>query len=101
MGCVACSKGPAGTMRLEADNPIGAASGDTVKLTIEAKGLIGSMIMIYLLPALGLIFGIVVFQPEYLGLAVGIGLMLCSFACARYYVRKRVSSKTTIVEVIK
>jgi positive regulator of sigma E activity len=88
-------------MRLEADDPVGAASGDRVRLAIEAKGLIGSMVMTYLLPALGLIFGIVVFQPEHVGLPVGIGLMLCCFVCARYYVKKKVTSKATIIEVIK
>jgi len=110
--CGACSPVPGGKLIIEASNPAGARPGDRVRLAIEARGITGGIVMTYLLPALGLIFGIFFgtkltsafgqgIDPELCGVLAGLVLMLFCFAIARCYNRKKVSYSAQITEVVQ
>jgi len=98
--CLACSTGPGSRMRIEACNPPGAVPGDRVRLKIEARGVVLGMTLLYLLPALGLIFGIVVIKGS-ASVLLGVILMFLFFQVARYYGRKRASYTAEIKEIIQ
>lgn len=108
--CSACSISSSGKMNIEADNPIGAKPGNRVKIDIKAKGLVLGIIAIYLLPALGLIFGIIFgskiseefslgMNPDNFGMLLGVILMFLFFIIARYYGRRRILYSAEIVEI--
>lgn len=109
--CGACSSTPGGKLTIEASNPAGARPGDRVRLAIDARGITGGIVMTYLLPVLGLIFGILFgtklasafgqgMEPELCGILAGLALMLFCFAVARRYGRKKVSYSAQITEVV-
>lgn len=110
--CSACSSGIDGKMSIEADNLPGAKPGDQVSLDINTKGLALGIAMTYLLPALGLIFGIIfgneIFSKlgvgpgqEVFSMLFGLALMFLFFAAARRYGRKKISYSAAIVAVLK
>jgi len=101
-GGQACSLSAGGKMQLEADNPVSAKAGDRVRLDIEAKGLAVGMAMLYLLPALGLIFGIILGEriSSNTGVLFGIILMFLFFIIGRFYSSRRVSYTAHILDKI-
>ena len=109
--CCACSMAGSGKMHIEAYNPVRAKSGDRVKLEVKTKGLVSGVILIYLLPALGLILGIVfgsrlskgfslAIGPETFGILLGATLMLFFFIIARHYGTKNTSYSAQILEIL-
>ena len=102
-GGQACSLSSAGgKMQIEADNQVSAKTGDRVRLDIEAKGLVAGAAMLYLLPALGLIFGIVLGEriSSNAGVLFGIILMFLFFIIGRFYSGRKVSYTAHILDKI-
>ena len=89
-------------MQIEADNQVSAKTGDRVRLDIEAKGLVAGAAMLYLLPALGLIFGIVLGEriSSNAGVLFGIILMFLFFIIGRFYSGRKVSYTAHILDKI-
>jgi len=100
--CCACSFSAGGKMQLEVGNSVSAKAGDRVRLDIEAKGLVVGMAMLYLLPALGLIFGIVLGErvSSEVGVLFGLILMFLFFLIGRFYSRRKVSYTAHILDKI-
>lgn len=57
-----CHTGGGGDMLIEADNPIGAKKGDYVVFTVGAGSVLKAGILLYLVPVLCFIFGVVLGQ---------------------------------------
>ena len=81
---------------IEVENPIGAEVGQVVKIRMDTRQLLAASFLMYFLPIVGLILGIVLGQwaapslgleagrpAELAGLGVGLALMALTFAFAR------------------
>jgi len=98
--CSACSGGETGRMTIEAFGPAEVKTGDKVKLNIEARGVVLGIVLLYLLPAVGLIFGILL-NPGKWGVVLGLIFMPLFFVIARYYGKRKVSYSARIIEMIE
>lgn len=115
-GCAGCSAMAADqSMMAEAEDPLGAAPGDTVRLeTRGVEGRIKASLLLFGLPLLMLLIGALASQPLFRSLKLGAvsealsvlsGLLLMGAAFALlYWIRKRTGSnaaRSRIVEILK
>ena len=102
--CKACSLKNGQEVSIEAENIIGARVGDKVKLRIETKGLVLGITMTYLLPALGLIIGILLgnfIGLESLSVVPGIIFMLLLFMAAKWHGKTSIQSQAEVLEKVE
>lgn len=113
--CRACTLGSGNTMITEAENPLGAKLGQRVRVEISSKEILKGAFLIYILPLLALISGIVLGltitdrlgfkeSSQTVGLVLGLVFLVLSFILIWRH-GKRVKDKSTyrskIVQIIE
>jgi len=90
--CRLCIPGPAGMMRVEAENKDRAGIGDRVVLDIDDRRQLRAAFLVYILPVAGFMAGYAVaamFSPsEGAGLAAGLSALAGVYLAVRYYDRR-------------
>lgn len=116
-GCVAkelCHIVGPEEMVIEADNPINASIGERVMIRVGPGVLLRASLILYLIPLLGFILGIVLGQelakylapswnPDLMSAIFGVGFLILSFLGIRFYgqwVERRKGYRPVVVRVV-
>lgn len=110
--CSSCGGGcDVPSLRVEAENSVGAKSGDFVELGMSTKAVLKSAFIVYVIPLIMLVVGIVsgieiakkigMKNYESIGLLSGLVLLFVSFIMIRIIDKKIKDNKDLKVEIIK
>lgn len=100
-----CHAGEGKTMVIEAWNPLGARPGDTVSIRLSSRSVLGAALLLYLVPLLVLLVGVIVgqslTQSELWAVALGFLLMAAVYVGIRFLDRRLSRLKKLRPEIVE